>query len=131
MYKCKKKTKTLFENFFELDLRITVFNKLNRLFNILSCFCNFLNSIKEYLNPHHKVSFFNCTNLGLLYIGGVKQEIFRNNLLPTSLYSRNGYEGCMASIVIEDKVYDLMALDPQIINRPDKSFKRGCNGYCL
>jgi len=69
-----------------------------------------------------------CPEIGLLYIGGVKQEIFRNNLLPTSLYSRNGYEGCMASIVIEDKVYDLMALDPQIINRPDKSFKRGCNG---
>ena len=59
---------------------------------------------------------------GELSIGGVGKSMY--NSLPTLLASRDGYQGCLASVDLNGKLPDLIA---DALHRMDQ-VERGCDG---
>lgn len=64
-----------------------------------------------------------------LYIGGVDNDMYSSKL-PKNLYSRNGYEGCFGSFVVNNKLINLMS--NRMYRRPvDGTILQGCQGELL
>lgn len=59
---------------------------------------------------------------GLLYLGGVRRSMFAT--LPRLLYSRQGFQGCLASLDLNGETGDLIR-DALI---PSTLVSRGCAG---
>lgn len=61
---------------------------------------------------------------GELYIGGVIKNMYNN--LPKLIASRDGYQGCLASVDLNGRLPDLIA---DALHRVGQ-VERGCDGKC-
>lgn len=77
-------------------------------------------AISTYLNV-----FFFPIFAGELYIGGVTKNMYSN--LPKLIASRDGYQGCLASVDLNGRLPDLIADALHRVGQVD----RGCDGECL
>lgn len=62
---------------------------------------------------------------GELYIGGLSKNMFSN--LPKLVASRDGFQGCLASVDLNGRLPDLIADALHRIGQVE----RGCDGECL
>ena len=61
---------------------------------------------------------------GELYIGGLSKNMFNN--LPKLVASRDGFQGCLASVDLNGRLPDLIADALHRIGQVE----RGCDGEC-
>lgn len=84
------------------------------------CFCSQLNSNSTFLQGalYARV----CVFAGELYIGGVLKNMYSN--LPKLIASRDGYQGCLASVDLNGRLPDLIV---DALHRVGQ-VERGCDG---
>lgn len=63
-----------------------------------------------------------CSLTGDLYIGGVSKEMYRD--LPKLVHSREGFQGCLATVDLNGKLPDLLAEALATMGQVE----RGCEG---
>lgn len=63
-----------------------------------------------------------CSSIGDLYIGGVSKEMYRD--LPKLVHSREGFQGCLATVDLNGKLPDLLAEALATMGQVE----RGCEG---
>lgn len=69
----------------------------------------------------HKAS-FQFSSVGDLYIGGVSKEMYRD--LPKLVHSREGFQGCLATVDLNGRLPDLLADALATMGQVE----RGCEG---
>lgn len=65
---------------------------------------------------------FCCSSSGDLYIGGVSKEMYRD--LPKLVHSREGFQGCLATVDLNGRLPDLLADALATMGQVE----RGCEG---
>lgn len=71
---------------------------------------------------NRSVLYLNVCLAGELYIGGVTKSMYSN--LPKLIASRDGYQGCLASVDLNGRLPDLIADALHRVGQVD----RGCDG---
>lgn len=71
---------------------------------------------------NHNILYQNVCLSGELYIGGVTKSMYSN--LPKLIASRDGYQGCLASVDLNGRLPDLIADALHRVGQVD----RGCDG---